>query len=200
MLLGLEPGQSNPGSEIPSFSCTFCESPESAVRSLPHLHTPILWQPMLTATLLPVSCLKYPYPYHHSPGLSAPNQRPKAFEAENCSRLWQGIFLDIAGLWRPTTLLGPDSKLRILPRSCCGRHLKPFGVISMAPQSFISQRRKEFSKRQSDRLKSDLLAKHLCGVHKDASKLCAPGVLSGLSFYNQRKRGEEEKIFFVFLE
>ena len=125
-------------------------SPEPAIRSLAHRHTTILWQSMLTVTILPISCLKYPYPYHPSSGLSVSNQSPKVFEAENCSRLWQSIFLDIPGLWRPTTLLGPDSNLFILPRSCCCRHLKPFGVVFMAPQSFISQRRKEFSKRQSD--------------------------------------------------
>ena len=126
-------------------------SPEPVIRSLPHLHTTILWQPMLTATILPISYLKYPYLYNHSSGLSVSNQSLKAFEAENCSQLWQSIFLDTPGLWRTTTLLGPDSNLFILPRSCRGRHLKPFGVVFMAPQSFISQYRKEFSKRQSDR-------------------------------------------------
>ena len=64
-------------------------------------------------------------------------------------------------------------------------------------QSFMSQRRKEFIERQCDRWEVIYLNRMLVRFTSMQANVALPWVLSGLHFYNERKRRGRRSLFFL---
>ena len=64
----------------------------------------------------------------------------------------------------------------------------------------MSQCRKEFSKRQSDRQEVIYWNRTLVEPTSRQVRNAVPQELAGLQFYNQKESAQEEKNFFVFLQ